>query len=79
MPLVSMISDALLRTKGSIPMVSAVHLSEATMEEAKTAVLIFASPECLLRGCGRMLLQDSAVAPHLQAVFIDEFHIISAW
>ena len=79
MPLVALISDALLKVKELLPQVPAVHLIKSTIQEAKAAALIFTSPESIIDGCGRTLLQIPEVVDNLKAVFIDEFHIISAW
>lgn len=76
MPLVAMITDGLVNLKRLMPQVSAVHFTAATMKEAKVATMVFASPETLLSQCGRKFLQEAA---YIKAVFVDEFHIVSAW
>lgn len=79
MPLVAMITDAMIKVKALTPQISTVHLSHSTIEEAKCAVFIFTSPESILNGCGRLLLQTASVASRIKAVFVDEFHIVSSW
>lgn len=77
MPLVALITNAVMTVSDSMTSVSAIHLTAATLEEAKCAVLIFCSPEMILGDVGRLLLLS--IADSIKAVFIDEFHIITAW
>lgn len=77
MPLVALIIDAVQAVGRQIPQVSAVHLTPATINEARSAVLIFASPETILDDVGRSLCRS--IASHIKAIFIDEFHIVAAW
>ena len=79
MPLTALITDAINKVKNTLGEISAVHLTASTLVEALSAVLIFTSPEVILGKCGRMLLQTASVVNNLKAIFIDEFHIISAW
>lgn len=79
MPLVAMISDAINKVRGLIPQVSAVHLCAATLDQARVSVFIFTSPESILDGSGRTLLQDNTVATSIRAIFVDEFHIVHTW
>lgn len=79
MPLVAMISDAILKVRKAIPQVSAIHLRQCSLQEAKSAVFIFTNPESIINGCGRLLLQTASVAKNIRAVFVDEFHIIESW
>ena len=76
MPLIAMITDGLANLRKHVPQVSAVHMTAATMSEASVASLVFASPETLLSDCGRRFLRQAA---NIMAVFVDEFHIVSAW
>lgn len=76
MPLTSMIEDAMLNIKKNLPQLSSVHLSAATSHMCKAAVLIFTSPESLIDGTGRRVLQGGI---NIKAVFIDEFHIVDQW
>lgn len=75
-PLVALISDAMNKVRGLLPYVSATHLTAATLQLAKSAVFIFTSPESIIDGTGRRLLQRGL---NIRAVFIDEFHIIERW
>lgn len=77
MPLVALITNAVMTVKESMDQVSAVHLTAATIEEAKSSVFIFCGPEIILGDVGRSLLLD--IGHRIQAVFVDEFHIIAAW
>ena len=79
MPLVAMVSEALTKMRKILPNVSAVHLTSATVEEAKHAAMIFTSPEAILQGAGRVLLETKSVADNIKAIFVDEFHIIAYW
>ena len=79
MPLVAMVSEAIKNVSRLLPMVSAVNLTGATLEDAKCAALIFSSPEAILKGAGRLLLEVKTVADNIRAIFVDEFHIITQW
>lgn len=76
MPLVALITDAVKKVTLLLPQMSAIHLCAATLSEAKTAVFIFTSPESIIDGTGRGLLQTDL---NIKAVFIDEFHIVERW
>ena len=76
MPLIAMITDGLANLKRVLPMVSAIHLTAATLSEGKVASILFASPETLLSQCGRKFIEEVA---NIKAVFVDEFHIVSSW
>ena len=78
MPLTALIRDATKKLEGLLPQLPCVHLTAATLEEAKSATFIFTSPEVLI-GAGRKLLQDVEFSQSVKAVFIDEFHVVKLW
>lgn len=79
MPLTALITDAISKVQSSTPQVSVVHLTAATLKEARTAVLVFTSPETILGETGRAWLLAPSVRENLASVFIDEFHIVKSW
>lgn len=76
MPLMALIDDAIRKCKEMMPQVSTVHLCAATVSDASSAVMIFTSPESIVDGTGRRLLQKQL---NISAVFVDEFHIVERW
>ena len=79
MPLTALISDAMKQLSKLLPQMPSVHLTAATVQEAMSAIFVFTSPETILDGTGRMLLQTPAFAHSLRTVFIDEFHVVKHW
>jgi hypothetical protein len=79
MTLIALIKNAISKLGKLVPDHSAVHLCAATVSLAKTAIFIIASPESLLDGSGRDLLQSNNVASNIKAIFIDKFHVIKSW
>ena len=77
MPLVAMIADAMANVGKVTPQVSTVFLTAATIAEAEAATFIFCNPEVVLSDIGRKFLQSAG--KYIQAVFIDEFHIVATW
>lgn len=76
MPLVSMIKSAITSIRSRLSSISPIHLTAANAHECRNAILIFTSPEVLVDGKGRSLLQSGL---NIKAVFIDEFHIVQRW
>lgn len=79
MPLVSLIEDAVSKLNKMLPEHPAVHLCQATLTSARKATFILTSPETLIEGCGRDLLQDAGFASQVETVFVDEFHTVESW
>lgn len=76
MPLVALIKDAISKVQMVIPKVSAIHLTAATLHQAKHSVLVFTSPETIVDGDARKFIKANI---NIRAVFVDEFHIIHQW
>lgn len=76
MPLVSMIKSAITSIRSRLSSISPIHLTAANAHECRNAILIFTSPEVLVDGKGRSLLQSGL---NIKAVFIDEFNIVQRW
>ena len=79
-PLISLMKDSVARLNKDISEPVAVHLVKETVEVARGAVYVFASPEALLDGkASHELLKESEFSSTVRAVFVDECHLISAY
>ena len=80
MPLTALTSDAANKVNtihgGSF---SALQLNMASVKSASAATFLFSSPEFLMDGSGRKLLEDHHTCQRVRAVFVDEMHIVQTW